>query len=63
VFLKDLCQFHQHFTRAPFVPIFLSQKITKPNVTLEKLLNLLLHEKCARKMLMELTQGGGIEVT
>jgi len=40
---------------APFVPIFLRQKITKPKVTREKLLNLLLYKKRESKMLMKLT--------
>jgi len=39
---------------AHFAPIFLRQKITKPNITREKLLNLLLYEKHERKMLMKL---------
>jgi len=43
--------------RAPFGPIFVCPKITKPNVTREKLLNLLSHKKCMHKMLMKLTQG------
>jgi len=35
----------------------LAPKITKPNITREKLLNLLLYKKHARKMLMKLTTG------
>ena len=38
-----------------FAPIFLHQKITKPNVTREKLLNSPLYEILACKMLMKLT--------
>jgi hypothetical protein len=46
------CQFHQHFTRAFFEPkFFQSQTLSR-----EKLLNGLSYEKCARKMLMKLTQ-------
>ncbi len=40
-----------------FWPIFLCQKITKLNVTIEKLLNSLLYEKCEHKMLMKYTPG------
>jgi hypothetical protein len=35
----------------------LAPKITKPNVNREKLFNLPSYKKCARKMLMKLTQG------
>jgi len=38
-----------------FAPIFCGQKLTKPNVTREKLLNLLLYEKRSSKMLMKST--------
>jgi len=45
---KSGCQFLKHFMRTfctnIFAPIFLHQKITKPNVTREKLLNLLFYE-------------------
>jgi len=54
--IYPLCQFHQHFT-GTFLPIFLRQKIAKPNIIREKLLNLLLYKKCAHKMLMKLTPG------
>jgi len=47
------CQFHQHFMRAFCANIFAN--ITKPNLTREKLLNLLSKEKFAHKMLMKLT--------
>jgi len=47
-------QFHWRFTRSFFIQI-LAPKITKPNVTREKLLNLLSYEKWVRKMLMKLT--------
>jgi len=40
---------------APFSPTFLGQKIAKPNVIREKLLNLLLYKNRAYKMLMKLT--------
>jgi hypothetical protein len=40
---------------ATFLPIFWYQKISKPNITREKLLNLLLYEKRKLKMLMKLT--------
>jgi hypothetical protein len=40
-----------------FAPIFWCQKITKMNVTREKLLNLLLYKKLEHKMLMKLTHG------
>jgi len=43
---------HVHFAQ-----IFWCQKITKPNMSREKLLNLLLYEKHAHKMLMKLTPG------
>jgi len=47
------CQFHQHFIRAFFIQKFVqSQKLTR-----EKLLKRLSYKKCARKMLMKLTQG------
>ncbi len=36
---------------------FCCQKITKPNVTREKLLNMRSYEKRQHKMLMKLTQG------
>ena len=39
------------------MPIFWRQKITKPNVIGEKLLNLLSYEKCLHKKLMKLTPG------
>ncbi len=42
---------------AHFPPIFWCQKITKQNVTREKLLNLHSYKKCGRKMLMQLTPG------
>jgi len=42
---------------APFALIFLHQNITKPNVTREKLLNLVSYKKRPRKMLMKLTLG------
>ncbi len=41
---------------AHFLLKVLAPKITKANVTREKLLNLLSYEKCAPKMLMKLTQ-------
>jgi len=44
-----------HILCVPSAPIFLRQKITKPNVTREKLLNLLSYKKSERKMLMKLT--------
>jgi len=37
--LETRCPFHQHFTRAFFLPKFLCQKIAKPNIIREKLLN------------------------
>jgi len=40
-----------HF--AHFAPIFLRQKITNPDKTREKLLNLLVCKKCEHKMLMK----------
>ncbi len=40
---------------ATFLLIFWRQKITKPNITREKLLNSLLYEKRARIMSMKLT--------
>jgi len=42
--------------RATFLPIFWCQKIAKPNVIREKLLNLLLVQKLARKMLIKLSR-------
>jgi len=39
----------------------LTPKITKPNVIREKLLNSLLYEKRARKMLMKSTPGAFVE--
>ncbi len=44
---------------AHFLFEILAPKITKPNVIREKLLNLLLHKKCARKMLMKLISTHG----
>jgi len=41
--------------RTTFLPIFWRQKITKPNVTRKKLLNLLLYKNLSSKMLMKLT--------
>jgi len=41
--------------RTHFLYNILAPKITKPNITREKLLNLLTYEKCACKMLMKLT--------
>jgi len=38
-----------------FLPIFWSQKIAKPNIIREKLLNSLLYKKRVRKMLLKLT--------
>jgi hypothetical protein len=38
-----------------FLYKILAPKITKPNVTREKLLNFLAYEKCVHKMLMKLT--------
>jgi hypothetical protein len=46
---------HKTFLQAPFVPIFLRQKITKPNLSRGKLCKTILHEKGARKMLVILT--------
>ncbi len=43
--------FYAHF----FLPIVWRKKFTCQNVTREELLNLLLYEKCAHKMLMKLT--------
>ncbi len=40
---------------ATFFPTFWYQKISKPDITREKLLNLLLYEKRKLKMLMKLT--------
>jgi len=50
------CQFHQHFMRA-FCANILMSKITKPNVTREKLLNSISYEKLAHKKLIKLTPG------
>jgi len=50
-----MCQFHQHFTGNFFANI-LALKIARPNIFREKLLNSLLYEKRACKMLMKLTQ-------
>jgi hypothetical protein len=50
-------QFHQNFAQN-FFPIFWHQKIAKPIVIREKLLNALLYEKCVCKMLMKLTPEG-----
>jgi len=44
---------------APFSYKILTPKITKPNLTREKLLNLLSYKKLARKMLMKLTRTHG----
>jgi hypothetical protein len=44
---------HTHFLYKTLEP-----KITKPNITKEKLLNLISYKKCARKMWMKLTPGG-----
>jgi hypothetical protein len=43
--------------RAHFLPMFWRKKIAKPNIIRENLLNLLLYEKHANKMLMKLTPG------
>jgi len=65
---KDACRMLMKLTsgvkfinilQAAFVPIFLHQKITKPNqtVTREKLRKKRLHKKVQSKMLMKLTSG------
>jgi len=48
---------HKTFLQAPFEPIFLCQKITKPNLSRGKLCKTILHEKGAHKMLVKLTPG------
>jgi len=52
--VNALRQFHQHFTRALCVNIFVP-KITKPKITREKLCEALLYEKFSRKILIKLT--------
>jgi hypothetical protein len=66
LFISDGCKFIPtgvniiNILQATFWPIFWRQKIAKLNVIREKLLNLLLYEKLAHKMLMKLTPGGGV---
>ena len=50
-------QFHQHFTRT-FLPISLTQKITKTKCNREKLRGALSHEKSTPKMLIKSSPGG-----
>jgi len=56
-FISDTSlQFHQYFTRA-FLYEMLAPKITKLNVTIEKLPKRLMYEKGVQTMLMKLTPG------
>jgi len=59
IFLPPRRQFHQHFTCAFFVRKFVQSK----TLSREKLLNLLLYEKCSCKMLMKLTPGEKLTCT